>query len=521
MSADLHLGVDVGGTNTDAVILDCDGGLVARAKVATEPDICIGIERAVDAALAVSHVDPLHVRRVMVGTTHATNAIMERRDLQKVAVIRLGAPLTTAVPPLSTWPADLRAAVSIGETIVAGGSDYDGQRLGPLDREAMVRFLSGCAGECDAVAITGVFSPVAASHELEAAEIVHRELGDVEICLSHEIGTLGLVERENATVLNASLTGLADSVAGALEEALSSRGLAADTFFAQNDGTLMALEFALRFPVLTIGSGPANSMRGAAFLSGAEDAIVVDVGGSTADIGTLVRGFPHESSPFAIGGVDTNFRMPDILSLRVGGGSRVDNRRGLAHYCESVGSRLTSEALIFGGPTPTLTDAAVACGRMSLGSGKVPSRWRRRLAEALAEADKLIADGIDRMRLTSEEWPLIAVGGASAFVSDHVAGVSEVVRPANQDVANAIGAAIAPVSGLAERICPNRPDRKSEALDDACEEAFAMAVQAGANPRRIQIAEIDEIPFSYLVDPAIRIRVRAVGALLEVPAAAP
>lgn len=518
MSSELHLGVDVGGTHTDAVIIDENCALVASAKVATAPDIRRGIEAAVDAVLRCSHVDPKRLRRVMVGTTQATNAIIERRGLRKVAVIRLGAPFTAAVPPLSTWPADLRDTVAIGEVIVAGGCGYDGEELSPLDRETIARFAASHAGKANAVAITGVFSPMSPEHELEAAEIVHRELGDVDVCLSHEIGTIGLIERENATVLNAALISVVGSVASELDIALSSRNVDADIFFTQNDGTLMALEFALRFPVLTIASGPANSMRGAAFLSGADDAVVVDVGGSSTDIGVLVRGFPYESSsPVAISAVETNFRMPDVLSIRLGGGTRVEVDGGHGPLGKSVGSRLTAEALVFGGSTPTLTDAAVAMGRMRFGTHRVPSRWRERLDQALAHADALIADGVDRMRLTSEPWPLIVVGGAGELVPEDIQGVTEVVRPTNHDVANAIGAAIAPVSGSAERICPNRPDRKNTAIDDACDEAFARAVQAGADPRHVEIAEIDQIPLSYLVDPAVRIRVRAVGALLNVP----
>ncbi len=518
MSPDLHLGVDVGGTNTDAVIMDQGCALLASAKVPTPHDIRRGIEDAVDAVLRVSRVDPTRLRRVMVGTTQATNAIIERRALRKVAVIRLGGPFTAAVPPLSTWPEDLRAAVSAGEIIVAGGCGYDGEELSPLDRDAIARFAAGTAGTANAVAITGVFSSISPEHELRAAEIVQRELGDVEICLSHEIGTIGLIERENATVLNAALISVAGSVAGALDVALAGRNVVADLFFTQNDGTLMALEFALRFPVLTIASGPANSMRGAAFLSGVDDAVVVDVGGSSADIGVLVRGFPHESSsPVAIGAVETNFRMPDILSVRLGGGTRINVAGRHARLGESVGNRLATEALVFGGSTATLTDAAVDAGRMDLGTHRVPLSRRESLASALAEAEAVIADGVDRMRLTSEPWPLVVVGGAGALVPDHVIGVSEVIRPVNRDVANAIGAAIAPVSGSAERICPNRPDRKSVAIDDACDEAFARAVRAGADPRRVEIVEVDEVPFSYLVDPAVRIRVRAVGALLDSP----
>jgi N-methylhydantoinase A/oxoprolinase/acetone carboxylase beta subunit len=518
MPGELHLGVDVGGTNTDAVIIGRRGALIAKAKVPTGSDVRRAIERAIRLALSESDARPDQIRRVMLGTTQAANAILERRGLQKVGVIRLGYPLTTALPPLATWPADLRAAVSVGETVVAGGSDYDGAELGRLDRDAVARFAASIGDAFEAVAITGVFSPVSADHELEAAEIVRREIGAVNICLSHEIGTLGLIERENATVLNAALTGVVTAITEALEDGLTRHGLQADMYLAQNDGTLVALEAALRFPILTIASGPANSMRGAAFLSGEEEAVVIDVGGTTADIGVLVRGFPSDSlSPVTVGDVETNFRMPEILSLRIGGGTRIEGRGSMPELGASVGSRLTSEALVFGGSTATLTDAAVELGRMSLDGRAVPAGWRNTLAAALAKADALIAEGIDRMRLTSALWPLVVVGGAGALVPSDVDGVSRFVRPDHYDVANAIGAAIAPVSGYAERVCPSRPDRKAAAIQETCDDAFARAIQAGADPRQVTIADVDEVPLSYLLDPAVRVRARAIGPLLDVP----
>ena len=116
------------------------------------------------------------------------------------------------------------------------------------------------------------------------------------------------------------MSGTAIATAGRLLwRMLERRGIDALLYFAQNDGTLMALEHAVRFPVLTIGSGPANSLRGAAYLTGRNDGIVVDVGGTSTDIGVLVSGFPRESSQAVeIGGVRTNFRMPDIVSIAVG-----------------------------------------------------------------------------------------------------------------------------------------------------------------------------------------------------------
>ena len=126
---------------------------------------------------------------------------------------------------------------------------------------------------------------------------------------------------------------MTSAIAGALDR----NGLRPVTFFAQNDGTLMDLDFAIRFPVLTIGSGPANSIRGAAYLTGRTDAIVVDVGGTSTDVGVLVRGFPRESSfGVEIGGIRTNFRMPDLVTIALGGGTIVSED---ALGPESVGYR--------------------------------------------------------------------------------------------------------------------------------------------------------------------------------------
>src|SRR5205814_7429398 len=125
-------------------------------------------------------------------------------------------------------------------------------------------------------------------------------------------------------ILNACLSSLAERTVAAIGEALRALALDAPLYLSQNDGTLMSAEFARRYPVLTFASGPTNSMRGAAYLSGLKDAIVVDVGGTTSDGGMLVGGFPREASfEVSVGGVRTNFRMPDVVSVGLGGGSIV------------------------------------------------------------------------------------------------------------------------------------------------------------------------------------------------------
>jgi N-methylhydantoinase A/oxoprolinase/acetone carboxylase beta subunit len=513
---DLRLGIDVGGTNTDAVVLDRDDRLIAKAKRPTSADVTGGMRDAIDAVLSDAAVDKRRITHVMLGTTHATNAVLERRNLNRVAVVRIGSPATDTIRPLFGWPEDLRQTVSAGETTVRGGIEFDGRDIVPFDGDAVARFLEPLAGTVDGVAITGVFASVSSRQEQEAEDIVRKVMGDeVHVSLSHEVGSLGLLERENATVLNSALVSVAGEVAGTLQAALSAHDLSPVTFFAQNDGTLMALEYALRYPVLTIGSGPANSMRGAAYLTGATDALVADVGGTSTDVGVLVNGFPRESSAAVeIGGIRTNFRMPDLIAIALGGGSVVANGGGAVRVGpRSVGYRLTDEALVFGGDTPTLTDAAVAAGRAEIGTCGPDGKHAAMLAEALTIADAMLADAVDRVKTARGDRPLIIVGGGSVIVSERTAGVSEVIRPDHHDVANAIGAAIAAVSGQVDRIFNLGEGGRKAALAEAESYARDQAVAAGADPARVEIVEIEESPLAYLTNPAVRIRAKAAGPL--------
>ncbi|MGI8330932.1 hydantoinase/oxoprolinase N-terminal domain-containing protein [Actinomadura scrupuli] len=509
---DLRIGIDVGGTNTDAVVLDNQSRVLTYTKQPTSADVTTGLQAALTVILDALGDDIGRVGRVMLGTTHATNAILERRGLGKVAAIRLGAPATTSVPPLESWPADLSAAIAAGSAVLPGGHYVDGTPLAPLDTGALRACLAKVAGKADAVALTSVFSPAFADQELQAAEIVRAELGDgVAVSMSHEIGTLGLLERENATILNAALYQVIGGVRDGLHQTLAARQLDVASYFAQNDGTLMAIDYAASYPVLTIGSGPSNSIRGAAFLSGLTDAIVADVGGTSTDLGVLSAGFPRESAAgVEIGGVRTNFRMPDILALALGGGTVIGADGSVGP--RSVGYRITKEAYAFGGSTPTLTDAGVVAGRSDLDGSSIPSSLHGALAEALSISDLMLTDAVDRMTLGKVDKPLIVVGGGAFLVPSELAGVAEVIHPDHGDVANAVGAAIALVSGTIETIIP-AGDGRRDAIDAACDHARRRAVQAGADPAQVDVVEITEVPMSYLPEPALRLRVKAAGPL--------
>jgi N-methylhydantoinase A/oxoprolinase/acetone carboxylase beta subunit len=518
---DLSIGVDVGGTNTDAVVLDGDGRVLAWTKRATTDDITGGIRAGIRDVLAAIGDDRSRVSRVMLGTTHATNAIVQRRQLDKVAMIRLGAPAATEYPPLTGWPDDLVRMVLAGSTMVGGGHMVDGTPIAPLDRDGILRFVDGL-DEVDAIAVAGIFSPSSPDQELEVAELLRRHLGqDTRVFLSQDIGPTGLLERENATLLNAALYSVARSVTGALVTVVAEEGLDATTFFAQNDGTLMSLDYAAQYPVLTIGSGPANSIRGAAYLSGHDDAIVIDVGGTTSDLGVVVGGFPRESTlPREIGGVRTNFRMPDILSVGIGGGTVVDVASGRVGP-DSVGYRIDREGLLFGGSTPTLTDAAALRG--SPVDGRTLPALSASVTEALERALAVVADrleqAVERLSLGRMDIPLVVVGGGGFLVPDRLASAGSILRPDHGGVANAVGAAISLAGGRADQMAP-MGDRES-AIEQASEAAIAKAIQAGADPLQVSVVEVLETHVPYTAQPTVNVTVKAAGPLARLSAEVP
>ena len=508
----MYIGVDVGGTNTDAVLMD-ESRLAAAAKVPTTPDVTTGIVGAVTELLR-QHPGG-QIDAVMVGTTHFTNALLERRDLAPTAVLRLCLPATQLLPPLVDWPDELRAAVGGHTYMVGGGNEFDGREISSLDRDGIREAVKNMCGQgIQAVAVCGVFSPVDPRHENEAAALIQEEAPDLRVCLSHENGRMGLLERENAAALNACLGDVAHRTVQGISEALQQLGINAPLFMSQNDGTLMDTDFAARFPVLTISSGPTNSMRGAAWLSGITDGIVVDVGGTSTDVGALVKGFPRESAVAVhLAGVRTNFRIPDMVSIALGGGTVVTLepwRMGP----DSVGYRLTEESLVFGGGTVTTTDLAVADGRADVGDRQLVAMLGRALVErTMNEVQARVETAVDRVKLSGEDVPVVLVGGGSILLGDSLAGASEVLRPEHAGVANAIGAAIAQVGGQMERVYSLETGGRAEAIADCSAGAVQRAVAAGADPGSVEVVDVEEVPLTYVPSNATLVRVRAVGNL--------
>ncbi|MEY2373745.1 hydantoinase/oxoprolinase N-terminal domain-containing protein [Lysinibacillus capsici] len=513
------IGIDVGGTNTDAILLDHNSQLIYSVKSPTSLDIKTGIEKSLQQLLEGANIDKAKITHAMLGTTQCTNAIVERKKLAKVGVIRLGYPATASVLPYTAWPADMIDKLSGHYAIARGGYEYDGQLLSALDQQEITKLLEEWRSQVESIAIVGVFSSIKNDQELQVREWIQEVYGEeFPISCSSLIGSVGLIERENATILNAALCKVIETTTQGFIQALQAEGIFdVEVYLCQNDGTLMSIDYAKQFPILTIACGPTNSIRGASYLSQIQNTMVLDVGGTTSDIGVLQDGFPRESSvAVEVGDIRTNFRMPDIISVGLGGGSIVRvNGDKITVGPDSVGYKISEEALVFGGSTLTTTDIAVRLGLADVGDSTLVAHIDEAFAKAVQEEiSSLLEQAIDKMKTSSEDVSLVLVGGGGIIVPENIQGVSTIVKSEYGGVANAIGASIAQISGQYEQIYIYSKEPREESLKDAQNKAVKQAVLAGALEDTIELVEVEETPLAYHPENATRLKVKVVGKMV-------
>ncbi|EFX06405.1 hydantoinase/oxoprolinase [Grosmannia clavigera kw1407] len=546
-----RIGVDVGGTNTDAVMLDAlapresaDRGVLALHKTpTTSPDVTDGIETAVRRVLTDSGVPASAVACLTIGTTHFINAIVEQdaRRLSKVAVVRLSRSFTRQVPPFSDFPPALRRILDGGCCVhVDGGLHIDGAQEAPVREEQVVQACTTIRERgLNAIVVAGVFSPIddRFRQEQRVRDIIRCELPGADVVCSADVSQLGFLEREDASILNASILRFARRTIRGFRAAMGRLDLHCPLYLTQNDGTLIDAATAARLPIRTFSSGPTNSMRGAAYLGlsdhEATATLVVDIGGTTADVGVLLpSGFPRQASAYVtVAGVNINFAMPHIESIGLGGGSVVrvagDGSSDPVKVTvgpDSVGYQLTTKGTVFGGDVLTATDIAVAAaqmaGKKADGENEIGNSDLVRhlspavVAAAQARIQAMLEAVIDKMKTSPAPLPVLLVGGGSvvAPAAAILKGVSRVVCPPFHAVANAVGAAIAKVAGTVDAIQSTADRTTDQLLDQAKATAIERAVALGARPESIYIADVDVIPLQYVAN-QVRVIVRAVGEL--------
>ncbi|GAB7355111.1 hypothetical protein MBLNU459_g5688t1 [Dothideomycetes sp. NU459] len=519
------------GTNTDAVAIDASlqqspsRGVLAHHKAPTTPDVTSGIEEAVRKVLEQTSIPSDQIASVTVGTTAFLNSVLEQdaRRLSRVAIIRLSKSFLREVQPFSDWPPGLTSIIKGYVGYIDGGLHIDGSQEAPVVAEQVIR-------ECNeikklglsSIVIAGVYSPIDEVHKQEETvkQIVLREIPGADVVCSHEVANIGFLERENASILNASILKYARRTVKRFRSAMKSLKLSCPLFLTQNDGTLLDSTSAAKTPIRTFSSGATNSMRGAAYLAGHDmgksSAIVVDIGGTTTDVGVLLpSGLPRQASAYVtVAGVRVNYSMPHLHSIGLGGGSLVRGRNGkITVGPDSVGHYLTSEALVFGGQTTTATDIAVAAEKAQIGvTTAVKDLTKSFVSEAEGRIRALLEGAIDQIKTSPEPLPVLLVGGGSVLAPDSLTGASVLIRPPFHDVANAVGAACSKVGGSVDIVQGVSNQTVAQATEHAKSLAIQRAIAAGAVESSVFIAEIETMPLQYVAN-QLRTIVKAVGEL--------
>ncbi|CAG8951986.1 hypothetical protein HYFRA_00000721 [Hymenoscyphus fraxineus] len=518
----LIVGIDVGGTNTDSVLLRVGDGskisVLASNKAVTTSNVTLGVRDTLQALLEKSQEPAQKIAALAIGTTHFLNAIIERDSsrVEKVAVIRLASyNFSVGQPTFSAWPPALKHIVNGHTAIIPGGCNIDGSEIAPIDADSVKEQARIIKEKClKNVVIVGIGSPMDVNHNQEnrVREIFQAELGStVNIVCSHDVAGSGLLARENASVLNASIMNFARRTIRSFVGAMGKIGLQCPLYLSSNEGHLLTFSEALKFPIRIFSSGATNSIRGAALLAGDQigknGCIVVDIGGTTTDVGYLLKnGYPRLAKSYTdLAGVKINLEIPSVESIGLGGGSLVrvsEDGKKASVGPESVGHDILSKALCFGGSVMTATDIAAASG-IKIGTCEVDLS-ESTVQQAKAAIKRMLEVTIDRVKFSPEPCSVILVGGGSILCPDSIDGVDKIILPEYAGVANAIGAAMAKISGSSEFIVKT----SDTSVEIAKAKALAIddAVSRGGN--RNQVTVLNEqatgIPYS---DGKIRIRV--------------
>lgn len=497
------IGIDIGGTNTDAVLIDEKGAIITFAKSPTTEDIADGVEKVLIRIL--SGIEVRKIRAIIVGTTHATNAILERKDLFKVGVLRLAGQFPSSPPPCYGWPQELKNAILCGYEVASGGYECHGALIQPLDldelREKIKTLLK--AG-MESLAVVGVFSPMNRDQEVAVGKLAQEM--NLSVSLSHEIGGVGFLERENSTILNAALKKVMKKGFSRLEEICKKMGLLCPLHVTQNNGSRISINQAIEHPILTLSAGPTNSFVGASKLCDLTDAVVIDIGGTSTDIGLIKNGVLRRSlNASDIGGVKLNLPMPDVISLAIGGGSHV-NLESLQIGPLSVGKEITTKAMSFGGKQLILTDLAIAAAQISMdGANRALVPLSKVEAQALLQ--KVLKKIEEHISFASAQiLPILLVGGGSALIPSEFLDKRFIV-PKHAAVANAFGAALSGIAGTVDQVV----SLQNETLVELKEKAIQAAIEKGARKETIQVADIQIIPYHYVPNNMARVIVTAFG----------
>ena len=315
-ASEIWIGLDTGGTYTDAVALDGARRVIATAKSLTTPwDLSLGLAAALRAVLAQPGVSRERISLVSVSTTLATNAVVEGRF----------SPICTILIGFSEQMVERSGLRRAGDGVIVrvrGGHEATGEEAEPLDEAALDEAVREFGSRVEAFAVAAMFSVRNPTHEQRARARI-RALSPRPVTCSHQLSSqLDAPKRALTAALNARLTPQIRQLLEALQRVLALEAIGAPVMVVRGDGTLIRAEVALEYPVETVLSGPAASVVGAGFLSGLADFAVADMGGTTTDVAIVAGGRPLVRAEGAvIGGWHTMVEAIDVRTCGLGGDS--------------------------------------------------------------------------------------------------------------------------------------------------------------------------------------------------------
>jgi N-methylhydantoinase A/oxoprolinase/acetone carboxylase beta subunit len=525
------IGLDVGGTHTDVVLLD-SVGLSQEAKVATDPsDLFRSVHRGLEAV--TEGIDPGQIRRIVLSTTLTTNAVIQHK-IPPVGMIVCAGP---GIDPESF-------RTNAHYACVTGSIDHRGREIEPVRPQEIE--AAAAAFRRDGirhVGVVGKFSVRNPAHEIRIAELLADRFE--KIFLGHRVsGNLNFGRRIATTYLNAAVFPIHKDFYEAVQRSLSTRGLVTPLRLLKADGGNMRLEASADFPAQTILSGPAASVMGAvAMAAGDEDALVMDIGGTTTDLAVLIGRAPVlDPHGISIGTYKTLIRSLETRSIGMGGDSAVRLENGRL----TVGPDREGPALIFGGRLPTPTDALAVLGEFEHEQHERARAGLRPLAAAqgvavedlavrvletacramLSAAEGLTAHINGKPVYTLHEFKegyqvkprsLLVLGGPAPHFARHLQRLTPMnvrVVPRWQ-VANAIGAALARTTCEVALFADTEQKRLGApeenfslpisgafGLQAALQQAFDLlrvkAIERGANPDYLEMEMVESQQFNMV-----------------------
>jgi N-methylhydantoinase A/oxoprolinase/acetone carboxylase beta subunit len=525
------IGLDVGGTHTDVVLVG-DDGLVNAKKVPTDPDdlfhtVLSGLEEM------TRNVELSRIQRIVLSTTLTTNAIAQRKIPPVGMIVSSGPGID---PEYFRTHAHYHA--------VSGAIDHRGREVAPIDEKEIRRLAEKLKGEhLDHVGVVGKFSVRNPRHEILISRIL--EAGFDRVFMGHLVsGNLNFARRIATTYLNTAVYPIHAKFFNAVKRSLSEKGIEVPIYILKADGGTMTLEASMAYPGQTILSGPAASVMGSvAFAPRETESMVMDIGGTTTDMAIIRNGIPSLHPIGArVGNFRTLIRSLETRSIGCGGDSAVRVKDGQLE----VGPDREGPAMAFGGSVPTPTDALVVMGRMQTGNRDKASAGLAEIAAALGmsldECARTVFDRTCRIILSearalvdrinsrpvytvqeiqegSKVNPrtLLILGGPAPFFAQRLEALSgwQTGVVPHWEVANAIGAALArttcEVSLLADTqlgtvTAPEENYRekigRQFGLEDGRQKAFELlkskALQIGGCDADIQMEVLEEQQFNMV-----------------------